>query len=197
MSLSSNGEAFVEAEDRGVSFRISSISLISFQNIRVASSSKRRLESNECEPSLFYGESMGVKAIYKKMYASCPPSSPAARFIPIVTLVIQVDFGEVQSLIWDDGCFSTCSQNPDASNSCVNNAFDLSNNQPLQTSQDVGEDCGRTGDSCSEDGECDLNVYVVWTGRDANGNYFASAGRRFSIFTQYGLPDVTAAFQSL
>ena len=37
---------------------------------------------------------------------------------------------------------------------------------------------------------CDLAVYVVWTGTDANGHYFKSAGRRFSRFRQFGLGNV-------
>lgn len=140
---------------------------------------------------------MGVKAIYQKSYATCPPNVATARFAPVVTLVVQVNRGVVESVIWDDGCFGVCPNNPNSATTCMQNSFSLTNNTPIATIPDLGQDCASTKAKCdsSSPGSCDLTVYVVWTGIDANGNYFSSAGRRPSRFTQFGLGDAANVFQ--
>jgi hypothetical protein len=34
---------------------------------------------------------------------------------------------------------------------------------------------------------CDLKVFAVWTGSDFNGDFFRSAGLRFSRYLSFGL----------
>jgi hypothetical protein len=43
------------------------------------------------------------------------------------------------------------------------------------------------------DAGCDLKVFVVWDGTDANGNYLKSSNRRFSVYRSFA---VATAFQS-
>ena len=157
----------------------------------------RELQTDKCLPSLYYGESMGVRAIYQKAFATCPPGNSGSRVAPVVTLVVQVNRGVVESVIWDDGCFGVCPRDPNADTTCMRNAFSLTNDSAIQTIPDLGEDCASTKKTCDASGPngCDLTVYVVWTGIDSNGNYFSSAGRRPSRFTQFGLSDAANAFK--
>ena len=43
------------------------------------------------------------------------------------------------------------------------------------------------------DASCDLKVFVVWDGTDANGNFLKSSNRRFSVYRAFA---VASAFQS-
>ena len=58
-------------------------------------------------------------------------------------------------------------------------------------------DC--TGPTCYKynkyciDGNCDLKIFVVWTGTDSEGNYFTSASLRFSRFAKYSINDLYAS----
>ena len=36
--------------------------------------------------------------------------------------------------------------------------------------------CAANPSECGDAASCDLKLFVVWTGSDANGNYFRSAG---------------------
>jgi hypothetical protein len=64
-----------------------------------------------------------------------------------------------------------------------------------------GEGYGTNADQtdCAKDGgaECDLKVYVVWTGTDINGQYFQSAGLRFSRFQQFAISSLYVSARSL
>lgn len=46
------------------------------------------------------------------------------------------------------------------------------------------EECIAEGNANTGETEnpCDLKLYVVWTGTDANGNYLTSSSKRFSAF---------------
>jgi hypothetical protein len=54
------------------------------------------------------------------------------------------------------------------------------------------EDCALNGGA-----ECDLKIYVVWTGTDTNGQYFQSAGLRFSRFQQFAISSLYTSARSL
>lgn len=50
-----------------------------------------------------------------------------------------------------------------------------------------------TGNFTLPQSECDLKLFIVWSGSDANNQYFTSANKRFSRFRQFG---TATAFQS-
>ena len=89
------------------------------------------------------------------------------------------------------------------------NAYNLSTNQPAtvnNTDPNSGMDCAIVQPSCNTPaqfskatippGFCDLGVYVVWTGTDAAGVEFSSAGRRFRRFRDYGMQTQLSAMQN-
>lgn len=103
---------------------------------------------------------------------------------PLLTAVVHVVDGRVDALTWDDGCFF-CDANGDL---CKFNAMDPSLYKLYPEPEFRG--CAETVTSCSTEDEsnsCDLKLYVVWTGTDANGDFFRSAGLRFSRFRSFGL----------
>lgn len=55
-----------------------------------------------------------------------------------------------------------------------------------------GEDCSK-----NDGAVCDLKIYVVWTGTDANGAYFQSAGLRFSRFQQFAISSLYTSARTL
>lgn len=50
------------------------------------------------------------------------------------------------------------------------------------------QDCYIADEDCAADPtQCQLTVYVSWTGTDRNGNYLTSSSRRFSLFSSYSV----------
>lgn len=50
------------------------------------------------------------------------------------------------------------------------------------------QDCYVADADCAADPtQCQLTVYVSWTGTDKNGNYLTSSSRRFSLFSAYSV----------
>jgi hypothetical protein len=50
------------------------------------------------------------------------------------------------------------------------------------------QDCSIADEDCAADpAQCQLTVYVSWTGTDRNGNYLTSSSRRFSLFSSYSV----------
>jgi hypothetical protein len=111
------------------------------------------------------------------------------KIYPHLTAVIDVSQGVVQGIAWDDACLF-CSKNE-----CQENTFDFNGvlgntkqfNQPtggcflekpvcIQFNQDLRTDC-------------DLILYVVWTGTDKNGDSMLSSAYRFSAFPAQELTD--------
>lgn len=138
-----------------------------------------------CREDLFHIESMGVRSDFRKRYCD------EDLYFPVLTAIIVVDDGIVQSITWDDGCYFTddgVSQNTEV---CLANAFALNSTDDVDAPEPaIGADTALTRQACQSQSDasfCDLAVYVAWTGKDADGNYFASSGRRFSIFRQYAL----------
>jgi hypothetical protein len=132
--------------------------------------------------ALFHVESFGMKSIQKE-YKSQTSGSLSAVF-PLMTAIIHATNGVVDGISWDDGCFF-CDA---ASSLCADNSY--YNNQKVTTGPFAGKTCEAPIPDCSAagcQGCCDLKVYVVWTGTDANGNSLTSAGLRFSRFRQYKL----------
>ena len=108
-----------------------------------------------------------------------------------MTAIILVENGVVQGITWDDASVFC------AKNEAEDNTYHF--NGTLAKKNEVGgpvKGCIRDFDEC-RDGEnraCDLTLYVVWTGTDAQGNSLSSAAYRFSQFPVQGLSDRLSQF---
>ena len=102
--------------------------------------------------------------------------------------------GNVTGITWDNACvFCT-------SDECEDNTYNFTGGLATEeeAQQSVGA-CPMTVQDCkiSEKAECDLMLYVVWTGTDSKGRAFTSSANRFSAFPKQswsdrlyvGLPD--------
>lgn len=161
----------------------------------------------------YYISSMGVNSNYKKVYGILQGTGTSTQrgrvvsYFPITTAVIEVDHGTVTSVYWDDGCYfcpwntGSLAEEPQPSYmNCLNNAFNMQTNAITRfnkTRGDMGRDCALTTLACPANSGslCDLGIYVVWTGTDAAGHQFASAGRRFRRYRQYNLAPQLPAMQ--
>ena len=89
--------------------------------------------------------------------------------------------GVITGVTWDDGC-TFCS-----SNECIENTYDFQG----VLKPTGGKDCHIPDPECMKGAQvsetCPLQVYVVWTGTDADGKYLRSAELRFSEFKSYSL----------
>lgn len=121
---------------------------------------------------------------FQKLYYN----SAENKVYSTLTAIIDVEDGVVKGISWDDGCIfcksSECDENTYFFNGTVANPVD-----------DAGS-CGNTVDECSvaaadadSEIDCDLFLYVVWTGTDSNGRAFKSAAYRFSAFPTQELGD--------
>ncbi|GAX23050.1 hypothetical protein FisN_15Hh050 [Fistulifera solaris] len=112
-----------------------------------------------------------------------------ARVFPYLTAIIDVKDGMVRGVTWDDSCVF-CS-----SDKCPEITYDFNGVQQTQaTSGQPTRGCEITEDECNvlaSEGKtlCDLTIYVVWTGTDANGVAFQSSASRFSRFPPQELSD--------
>eukprot|EP00483_Globobulimina_turgida_P001596 UN01598 len=76
-----------------------------------------------------------------------------------LSVVIILDQGKVDEVLWDNGCYSCGEEN------CVEGNCAMSH-----------KDC-EPGTN-----KCDFSAYISWYGTDANGRYLLSAGQRLSQF---------------
>lgn len=116
------------------------------------------------------------------------------KVYPYLTAIITVEQGNVTGITWDNACVFC------KSDECENNTYNYNGEivTEEEAQQQVGS-CFTTVEECktSEKAECDLMLYVVWTGTDANGRDFVSSANRFSAFpaqswgdrVDLGLPD--------
>ena len=189
-----------------------------------------------CGYTTIHVESIGVKSFTKayKIYDLSQPTTPKYAF-NVLTAVISVNKGVVNSITWDDGCHfcSTISNVADGSNDfCVPNIL-VTNETKVDSAATVslaqeyaqegalplseqrltdlkfdgyGKNCamygdkssGAAGDCTTDDGAvCDLKLYIVWTGTDKNGQYFQSAGLRFSRFKMFSVSTLYSSARSL
>jgi hypothetical protein len=142
-----------------------------------------------------------------KRFYSQPPNAAVgggARFFPAYTAVVQLEKGVPTSISWDDGCFFC----DDAGPRCAATGLPRSDGKPLdgrlKSCFMTAEECGPVSDgggggsggggggAAPQGSPCDLKVFVVWTGTDADGGFMTSAGRRFSRYRSYGLQLETA-----
>ena len=113
-------------------------------------------------------------------------TNPPRMFVyPFLTAIIDVDKGVVKGIAWDNACVF-CS-----SNECSEISYNF--NGEMLT--DIGEPTGGCGiryETCLEalkddPDHCDLTLYVVWTGTDADGKALESSLKRFSAFSARSL----------
>ena len=96
---------------------------------------------------------------------------------------MDVASGVVQGITWDDACVF-CGRRQ-----CDEITYDFNGNPGTQADYaQPTRGCYITEQECNrlhfEEGrtDCDLTLYVVWTGSDSSGNSFLSAANRFSKF---------------
>jgi hypothetical protein len=107
------------------------------------------------------------------------------KIYPFLTAIIDVNGGVVEGITWDDSCVFC------GSDVCEENTYDFNGNaQTQQSSGQPSKGCYVSETACTNDDikqtedqtECDLTLYVVWTGTDSDGKTFQSAANRFSQF---------------
>ena len=103
------------------------------------------------------------------------------KFYPYLTAIIDVSKGRVKGITWDDACLFC------GGDRCEENTYDFNGN--LGTRSDYRQPtrgCYHTAEECQVESngksQCDITVYVVWTGDDADGKAFQSSAFRFSAF---------------
>jgi hypothetical protein len=109
---------------------------------------------------------------------------------PYLTAIIDVKDGVVIGITWDDACVFC------GSDKCNENTVDFngveatqkSSGQPTKGCYIPQEDCNLLITEQSRT-DCDVLVYVVWTGTDSSGKTFQSAANRFSNFEPQEVQD--------
>lgn len=115
------------------------------------------------------------------------PTEEGGFIFPYLTAIIDVSKGVVKGITWDDACLF-CSKDQ-----CEENTYDFNGNQGTQKEfKQPTKGCYIPKSECDsvlEDEEplCDITLYVVWTGDDANGRAFQSSAFRFSAFPEQEL----------
>ena len=104
---------------------------------------------------------------------------------PFLTAIVNVKDGVVNGIAFDDSC-GFCP--PDA---CLENTYGFDG---LPATVEPSRGCSMTKTTCDEihgagGNQCDLQLYVVWTGTDEDGNVLNSADSRFSLFEPRALQD--------
>ncbi|GMF53312.1 unnamed protein product [Phytophthora fragariaefolia] len=135
-------------------------------------------------------------------------SALTGRISPYMTAIISVKKGVVQGVSWDEGCYfctaDMCDYNlyskPEETatgrlsgqgktcyspvESCSGSSANVSD-----ASVDVGDSssAGFNNTSINTTAQCDITIYVGWTGTDKNGDYLGSAALRMSQFSKYSI----------
>lgn len=135
---------------------------------------------------MLFDVSAGPKtSLPQKLFQELEVTSGTARAVsavPVYTVIIAATNGIIDSVVFDEGCFF-CEE---ASASCIGNVF-------VNATQSVPTVASSSFKSCSQScgastgSECDLKLFVTWTGTDSAGAYFQSANLRFSRFRQFGI----------
>jgi hypothetical protein len=136
---------------------------------------------------------------FTRLYAEGPDDSakPAAqtRIYPHLTAIIDVEDGVVKGITWDDACIFCGGLECDEITYDYNGVL-----QDRDSAEQPTGGCGTTLEECNkklvaggaggnEGQACDLTLYVVWTGSDADGRALLSSANRFSAFPAQELRD--------
>lgn len=118
------------------------------------------------------------------------PTSGTGRVYPYLTAIIDVKDGVVIGITWDDSCLF-CGKDV-----CFENTYDYNGNlgnqetfgQPTKGCYVTQEECTKSMAEAAADKTvkplCDILVYFVWTGTDADGKALQSSAFRFSSFPE-------------
>ncbi|CEG47109.1 RxLR-like protein [Plasmopara halstedii] len=139
-----------------------------------------------------------------KLYSS----TSKGRLSPYMTAIISVKMGVVQGVSWDEGCYFC------TADMCDYNLFSKPEETAMTRLSGQGKTCYTFVDNCSAtnasklsiavgDGsiagsnatvsgantsaQCDITVYLGWTGTDKYGEYLGSASLRMSQFSKYSI----------
>jgi len=115
------------------------------------------------------------------------------KVYPYLTTIIDVEQGKVKGILWDESCLF-CN-----STRCEENTFDFQGNQETSISNTKGcfipvPDCAGTVEeeitlgTKLKTAECNLKIYVVWTGTDVDGKPLQSYESRFGAFPPNVIP---------
>lgn len=102
------------------------------------------------------------------------------RVFPHLTAIIDVTDGVVKGIAWDKAC-QFC-----ANNRCLENTYDFSGDLRHLDEPTTGcflekKECDKIAAGGGK--ECDLTLYVVWTGTDENKKVLSSSKFRLSAFS--------------
>ncbi|KAK1928387.1 hypothetical protein P3T76_016145 [Phytophthora citrophthora] len=137
-----------------------------------------------------------------KLYSS----ALTERISPYFTAIVSVKKGVVQGVSWDDGCYFCNAE------MCDYNLFSKPQETSMARLSGQGKTCFTPVDSCignssaasvnvgdsssagsnsttstNTTAQCDITIYVGWTGTDKNGDYLGSASLRMSQFSKYSI----------
>uniref|UniRef100_H3GV88 Uncharacterized protein n=2 Tax=Phytophthora ramorum TaxID=164328 RepID=H3GV88_PHYRM len=135
-----------------------------------------------------------------KLYSS----ASTGRISPYMTAIISVKKGAVQGVSWDEGCYFCTAE------MCDYNLYSKPEESATGRLSGQGKTCYTPADSClassnstvdvgdsssagsnatsaNTTAQCDLTIYVGWTGTDKNGDYLGSASLRMSQFSKYSI----------
>ena len=85
------------------------------------------------------------------------------KYFNFLTAMIQVDKGVVESIKWDDGCY-TCMNCEENSVLDVNGEIELIESSSPYYQAYQGKNCYVSKSKCDSESKCDLTVYLVWSG---------------------------------
>lgn len=135
-------------------------------------------------------------------------SASKGRISPYMTAIISVKKGVVQGVSWDEGCYfctaDMCDYNlfskPEETatarlsgqgKTCYTQVDSCSVANSSSTSTDVGDGSVASSNATvgvyNTSAQCDITIYVGWTGTDKNGEYLGSALLRMSQFSKYSV----------
>lgn len=116
-------------------------------------------------------EQIGARSPSRRRSAGC------THRVPFWTLVVTMEDGYITKQEWDDDC-SLCS------------LCSVEGTCGEDESICVDYNCASQPVACTSRGgptDCDLKIYIGWTGTDKNGVYLTSAGKRLSQFRKWSL----------
>jgi hypothetical protein len=131
----------------------------------------------------------------KEVISSCPfMFMTDTHSLPILSLVINVDQGNVTSLVWDNQCMTCASNSPECLKGyqAMDIVVETTTVYSMAPIPDGGEyltgGCGSLHASCvfnagsTIENVCDPKVLVTFAGTDRNGRQLSTAGLRISQF---------------
>lgn len=117
------------------------------------------------------------------------PDVENRKVYPHLTAIIDVKDGNVRGITWDDACVF-CSRF-----ACDEITYDFNGaRQNKDSAEQLTGGCGNEIRECEEKHaaggtDCDIVLYVVWTGTDADGKALLSSASRFSAFPAQEIKD--------